>query len=100
MESLKSYHNNKKDILVTIADIVNTREQARDLLQNIPFDTTRVRQSSSCIRTTLDEINYTIQRLRQSELVIMGFTPKKFQLLSLSPLTTSQNNLYLLIYAC
>ena len=34
MEILKNYHNIKKDILITIADIVNTLEQARDLLQN------------------------------------------------------------------
>ena len=40
METLKPYHNNKKDILITIADIVNTLEQARDFLQNIAFDTT------------------------------------------------------------
>ena len=33
MEILKPYHNNKKDVLITIADIVNTLEQARDLLQ-------------------------------------------------------------------
>ena len=42
MEILKSYHNNKKDILNTLADFVSTLEQARDLLQNIAFDTTRV----------------------------------------------------------
>ena len=35
MDILKPYHNPKKDILITIADIVNTLEQARDLVQNI-----------------------------------------------------------------
>ena len=66
MEILKPYHNNKKDKLINIADIVNTLEQARDLLQKISFDTTRVSQSASCIRTSLDEINYTLERLQQS----------------------------------
>ena len=47
MDILKPYHNPKKDILLTIADIVNTLEQARDLLQNMTFDTTRVSQSAS-----------------------------------------------------
>ena len=59
MEILKPYHNPKKVILITIADIVNTFEQARDLLQNIAFETTRVSHSAACIRTPLDEINYT-----------------------------------------
>ena len=66
MEILKPYQNNKKDRLITIADIVSTLEQARDLMQNIAFDTTRVSQSASCIRTSLDEINYTFERLQQS----------------------------------
>ena len=66
MEILKPYHNPKKDILITIADIVNTLEQARDLLQNIAFDTTRVNQSAACIRTSLDEINYTFEKIQQS----------------------------------
>ena len=66
LEILKPYHNNKKDILITIADIVSTLEQARDLMQTIAFDTTRVSQSASCIRTSLDEINYTFERLQQS----------------------------------
>ena len=35
MEISKPYHNPKKDILITIADIVNTLEQARDLMQKI-----------------------------------------------------------------
>ena len=65
MEILKPYHNPKKDILITIADIVNTLEQARDLLQNIAFDTTRVSQSALCIRTSLDEINYTFEKIQQ-----------------------------------
>ena len=46
METLKPYHNPKKDILITIADIVNTLEQARDQMQNMAFDATRVSQSA------------------------------------------------------
>ena len=42
IEILKPYHNPKRDILITIADIVYTLEQARDLIQNMTFDTTRV----------------------------------------------------------
>ena len=42
MEVLKPYHNNNKDILITLADFVSTLEQARDLMQNFAFDTTRV----------------------------------------------------------
>ena len=72
MEILKPYHIPKNDILTTIADIVNTLEQARDLLQNMAFDTTRVSQSASCIRTSLDEINYIFEKIQQSYLVIMG----------------------------
>ena len=71
MDILKPYHNPKKDILITIADIVNTLEQARDLLQNMTFNTTRVSQSASCVRTSLDEINYIFEKLQQSSLVIM-----------------------------
>ena len=66
MEILKPYHNDKKDMLITIADIVSTLEQARDLMQNIAFDTTRVSQSASCIRTSLDENNYTFEKLQLS----------------------------------
>ena len=66
MEILEPYHNPKKDILITIADIVNTLEQARDLLQNNAFDTTRVSQSAACIRTSLDETNYTFEKIQQS----------------------------------
>ena len=66
MEILKPYHNNKKDIRITIADIVNTLEQAQDLLQKTTFDTTRVSQSALCIRISLHEINYTFERLQQS----------------------------------
>ena len=66
MEILKPYLNPKKDILITIADVVNTLEQARDLLQNFAFDTTRVSHSASCIRTSLDEINYTFEKIQQS----------------------------------
>ena len=66
MDISKPYHNPKKDILITIADIVNTLEQARDLLQKMTFDTTRVSQSASCVRTSLDEINYIFGKLQQS----------------------------------
>ena len=66
MDILKPCHNPKKDILITIADIVNPLEQTRDLLQNIAFDTTRVSQSASCIRTSLDEINYIFEKVQQS----------------------------------
>ena len=66
MEILKPYHNPKKDTLITFADVVNTLEQARDLLQKIAFDTTRVSQSASCTRTSLDEINYTFEKIQQS----------------------------------
>ena len=65
MEILKPYHSPKKDILITMADIVNILEQARDLLQNLAFDTTRVSQSASCIRTSLDEINYIFEKVQQ-----------------------------------
>ena len=66
MDILKPYHNPKKGVLITIADTVNTLEQARDLLQNMTFDTTRVSQSASCVRTSLDEINYIFEKLQQS----------------------------------
>ena len=66
MDISKPYHNPKQDILITIADIVNTLEQARNFLQNFAFHTTRVSQSASCIRTSLDEINYTFEKLQQS----------------------------------
>ena len=66
MDILKPYHNPKKDILNTFTDIVNTLEQARDLLQNLTFDTTRVSQSASYVRTSLDEINYIFEKLQQS----------------------------------
>ena len=66
MEILKPYHNNKNEILITIADIVSTLKQAQDLMQNIAFDTTRVSQSASCIRTSLNEINYTFETPQQS----------------------------------
>ena len=65
MEILKPNHNPKKDILTTIADIVISLEQARDLMQNIAFDTTRVSQSASCISTSLDEVNYTFEKIQQ-----------------------------------
>ena len=66
MEILKPYHKPKKDILITNADIVNTFAQARDLMEKFAFDTTRVSQSASCIRTSLDEINYTFEKIQQS----------------------------------
>ena len=69
MDILKPYHNPKKDILTTVTDIVNTFEQAGDLLQNMTFDTTRVSQSVSYVRTSLDEINYIFEKLQQSYLV-------------------------------
>ena len=59
LDFLKPYHNQKKDILITIADILSTLELALDRLQ------TRVSQSASCIRTSLDEINYTFEKLQQ-----------------------------------
>ena len=67
MEILKPYQNSKKDILIAIlAGIVNTLEQARDLMQNVAFGTTRVSQSASCIRTSLDEINCIFEKIQQS----------------------------------
>ena len=65
METLKPYHNPKKDILITIADIVNTLEQARDVMQIMEFETTRVSESASCIRTSLDEIYYIFEKIQQ-----------------------------------
>ena len=61
MEILKPYH-----IVITIADIVNTLEQAQDLMRNMAFATIRVSQSASCIRTSLDEINYIFEKIQQS----------------------------------
>ena len=66
MDILKPYDNPEKDILITITDTVNTLEQARDPLQNMTFDTTRISQSASYIRTSLDEINYKFEKLQQS----------------------------------
>ena len=51
------YHHPNRDILITIAEIVITLEQARNIIQNIVFDTTRISQSALCIRTSLDEFN-------------------------------------------
>ena len=65
MDFLKPYHNPKKDILITIVDTVKTLEQARDLMQKMAFDRTRVRQSASCIRTSIDEINYIFEKIQQ-----------------------------------
>ena len=64
MDIFKPFHSPKKNILITDADIVNILEQARDLMQNMAFDTTRVSQSASCIRTSLDEINYIFEKIQ------------------------------------
>ena len=66
LDVIKPYHHPKRDIIVTIAEIVNTLEQARHLRQRIVFDTTRVSQSASCIRTSLDELNYTFEKMQRS----------------------------------
>ena len=63
---IKPYHQPNRDILITIAEIVNTLEQARSIIQNIVFDTTRISQSALCIRTSLDEFNYTIEKMHRS----------------------------------
>ena len=60
------YHHPNRDILVTIAEIVNTLEQARSILQTIVFDTTGISQSALCIRTSLDDFNYTIEKMHRS----------------------------------
>ena len=62
---IKPYHSNR-DILITMAEIVNTLEQARSIIQNIVFDTTRISQSALCICTSLDEFNYTIEKIHRS----------------------------------
>ena len=41
---IKPYHHPNRDLLITIAEIVNTLEQARSIIQNIVFDTTRISQ--------------------------------------------------------
>ena len=46
---IKPYHHPNRDILITIAEIVNTLEQARIIIQIIVFDTTRISQSALCI---------------------------------------------------
>ena len=61
---IKPYHHSKRDIIVTIAEIVNTLEQARNLIHKLVFDTTRASQSASCIRTSLDELNYILQKCK------------------------------------
>ena len=63
---IKPYHHPNRDILITIAEIVNTLEQARSIIQNIVFDTTRISQSALCIRTSSDEFNYTIEKMHRS----------------------------------
>ena len=66
MNIIKPYHHRIRDILITIAEIVNTLEQARSIIQNIVFDTTRISQSALCIRSSLDEFNYTIEKMHRS----------------------------------
>ena len=66
LDVIKPYHHSKRDIIVTIAEIVNTLEQARHLIQSFVFDTIRVSQSASCIRTSLDELNYTFEKMQRS----------------------------------
>ena len=63
---IKPYHHPNRDILITIAEIVKTLEQARSIIQNIVFDTTRISQLALCIRTSLDEFNYTIEKMHRS----------------------------------
>ena len=63
---IKPYHHSNRDILTTIVEIVNALEQARIIIQNIVFDTTRISQSALCIRTSLDEFNYTIEKMHRS----------------------------------
>ena len=60
---IKPYHHPNRDILITIAEILNTLEQARSIIQNIVFDTTRISQSGLCIRTSLNQFNYTIEKM-------------------------------------
>ena len=64
LDVIKAYHHPKRDIRITIAEIVNTLEQARNLIQDIVFDTTRVSQSASCLRTSLDELIYTFEKMQ------------------------------------
>ena len=66
LDVIKPYHHSKRDIIVTIAEIVNTLEQARNLIQSIVFDTTGVSQSASCIRTSLDKLNYIFEKMQRS----------------------------------
>ena len=66
LKIIKPYHHPNRDILITIAEIVNTLEQARSIIQNIVFDTTRISQSALCIRTSLDEFNYNIEKMHRS----------------------------------
>ena len=63
---IKPYHHSNRDILTTIVEIVNALEQARSIIQNMVFDTTRISQSALCIRTSLDEFNYTIEKMHRS----------------------------------
>ena len=63
---IKPYHYPNRDILITIAEIVITLEQARSIIQIIVFDTTRISQSVLCIRTSLDEFHYTIEKMHRS----------------------------------
>ena len=63
---IKPCHHPNRDILITIAEIVKTLEQARSIIQSIVFDTTRISQSALCIRTSLDEFKYTIEKMHRS----------------------------------
>ena len=63
---IKPYHRPNRDIPITIAEIVSTFEQARSIIQNIVIDTTRISQSALCIRTSLDEFNYIIEKMHRS----------------------------------
>ena len=66
LDVIKPYYHSKRDIIVTIAEIVNTLEQAGNLIQRLVFDTTRVSKSASCIRTSLDELNNILEKMQRS----------------------------------
>ena len=57
MEVLQPYHK-KKGILITINYIITAFKQSRDFLQTISFDSLKISQSASCIRSSLDERYY------------------------------------------
>ena len=72
MAILIPYLNPKNYIIITITDVVNTLEQARDLLQNMTFDTTKLANQlrmyehpwmkSITYVTTVYRSNFTITR--------------------------------------